>query len=35
MLQTGIEAGKWVLGHKRPLRADRIRHYLHIIASGF
>src|SRR4051794_40503742 len=34
LVQTLIEASKWVLGHKRRLRAARVRQYLQIVASG-
>ena len=34
LAQMAIEAGKWLLGHKRPLRADRIRHYTRVLRSG-
>ncbi len=33
-IQAAIEAGKWLLGHKRGMRAARIRQYLQILASG-
>lgn len=28
------EAGKWLLGHRRPLRAQRLRGYLRLLRSG-
>jgi GT2 family glycosyltransferase len=34
LLQAVIESGKWLLGHKRRLRAARVRQYLRIFASG-
>ncbi len=34
MLQAAIEAGKWVLGHKRRMRAARVREYVQVLASG-
>jgi GT2 family glycosyltransferase len=30
-----IEAGKWLAGHKRPLRAERMRAYSETLRSGF
>jgi N-acetylglucosaminyl-diphospho-decaprenol L-rhamnosyltransferase len=33
-LQAVIEAAKWALGHKRPLRAARVRQYVEIVRSG-
>ena len=33
-IQLGEETGKWLLGHKRPLRAARVRHYLQVLKSG-
>ncbi len=29
--QTVLEAGKWLLGHKRALRAERVSDYLHVL----
>jgi N-acetylglucosaminyl-diphospho-decaprenol L-rhamnosyltransferase len=29
------EGGKWLLGHKRPLRARRLREYVAVLRSGF
>ena len=34
VIQILVEVGKWILGHKRPLRAERVRQYLRIVASG-
>ncbi len=34
LAQAGIEASKWLLGHKRDLRAARVRQYLRVIGSG-
>lgn len=34
LLQLLIEAGKWLLGHKRPLRRQRIAQYRTILRSG-
>ena len=34
LLQALVEAGKWLLGHKRRLRAARVRQYLRIVGSG-
>ena len=34
LLRMVIEAGKWLLGHKRRLRATRVREYVQILASG-
>jgi N-acetylglucosaminyl-diphospho-decaprenol L-rhamnosyltransferase len=34
-IQLAIECGKWVLGHKRPLRRQRMAHYTTILRSGF
>lgn len=34
LVQAAIEAAKWVIGHKRPLRAARVRQYVRIVASG-
>lgn len=33
--ELGFEALKWLLGHKRPLRAGRVRAYAHALRSGF
>ncbi len=33
-LQAAIEGGKWLLGHKRRLRAARVRQYLRVVVSG-
>ena len=30
--QAVIEAGKWLMGHRRPLRAQRVADYLHVLA---
>ncbi len=32
--QLGMEGAKWLLGHKRPLRAQRIAAYRQVLASG-
>ena len=32
--QGGLEAGKWLLGHKRPLRAARLRLIAGVLRSG-
>jgi GT2 family glycosyltransferase len=32
--QTMLEAVKWVLGHKRPLRRERVRAYWQVLRSG-
>ncbi|MEO6062240.1 MAG: glycosyltransferase family 2 protein [Thermoflexales bacterium] len=32
--QLAVEAGKWLLGHKRGMRAERIRAYAQVIRSG-
>lgn len=32
--QIGLEGGKWLIGHKRPLRRSRIAAYVHIMRSG-
>jgi GT2 family glycosyltransferase len=32
--QMGREGIKWLLGHKRPLRAERVRAYLQVLRSG-
>ena len=32
--QLGLEGAKWLLGHKRPLRAERIASYWQVIRSG-
>lgn len=32
--QLALEAAKWALGHKRAMRADRIRAYAQVIRSG-
>ena len=32
--QLGLEAAKWVVGHKRPLRAQRIGAYWQVLRSG-
>lgn len=34
LLQLLVEAGKWLLGHKRSLRAARVRQYSRILRSG-
>lgn len=33
-LQLGIEAAKWLLGHRRPLRAQRMTAYGQVLRSG-
>ena len=33
-LQLGLEAAKWLLGHKRPLRAARMKAYGQVLKSG-
>jgi len=32
--QLGLEGAKWLLGHKRPLRAERIAAYWQVLRSG-
>lgn len=32
--QLGLEALKWLIGHKRPLRAQRVRAYWQVLRSG-
>lgn len=32
--QIGLEGAKWLLGHKRPLRAERIAAYRQVLRSG-
>lgn len=32
--QAALEAGKWLLGHRRPMRAARLRIYGAVLASG-
>jgi N-acetylglucosaminyl-diphospho-decaprenol L-rhamnosyltransferase len=32
--QLGVEAAKWLVGHKRPLRANRIAAYRQVLRSG-
>ncbi len=32
--QLGLEAAKWLAGHKRPLRAERVRVYWAVLRSG-
>lgn len=32
--QIGLEGSKWLLGHKRPLRAERIAAYRQVVRSG-
>lgn len=32
--QIAIEGAKWLLGHRRPLRADRVRQYWRVLRSG-
>lgn len=32
--QMGIEGLKWLIGHKRPLRAERLRAYAQVLRSG-
>ncbi len=34
LVQASIEAAKWLVGHKRRLRAARVRQYVRIVASG-
>jgi len=34
LLQALIEASKWLLGHKRPLRAARVQQYVRVVMSG-
>lgn len=34
VLQLLLESGKWLLGHKRPLRAERIAAYRAVLANG-
>jgi hypothetical protein len=33
-MQLWIERAKWLLGHKRPLRAQRIAVYREVLATG-
>ena len=33
-LQLLVEAAKWLVGHKRPLRRERIGAYLRVLRSG-
>ena len=32
--QLALEGGKWLIGHKRPLRAARVRAYSEVLRSG-
>jgi N-acetylglucosaminyl-diphospho-decaprenol L-rhamnosyltransferase len=32
--QLGLEAAKWAIGHKRELRRERVRAYVHLLRSG-
>jgi N-acetylglucosaminyl-diphospho-decaprenol L-rhamnosyltransferase len=32
--QIGLEAVKWLVGHRRPLRTQRIRSYVEVLGSG-
>jgi hypothetical protein len=34
VLQLGLEAAKWLVGHKRALRSERMRAYVHVLRSG-
>lgn len=34
VLQLGLEAGKWLVGHKRAMRSERIRAYVQVLRSG-
>lgn len=34
LIQIGIEVGKWLVGHKRGLRAARVRQYVRVLSSG-
>jgi GT2 family glycosyltransferase len=34
LYQTGLESVKWLIGHKRPLRTERIRAYRAVLRSG-
>ena len=34
LFQLGVESGKWLLGHKRPLRQSRISAYWRVLRSG-
>lgn len=34
VFQIGEEGAKWLLGHKRPLRANRVKAYWQVITSG-
>lgn len=34
LVQLGIEAGKWLLGHKRTMRRERIAAYWNVLRSG-
>jgi N-acetylglucosaminyl-diphospho-decaprenol L-rhamnosyltransferase len=33
-IKLGIEAAKWLVGHKRPLRRQRVSAYLEVLRSG-
>ncbi len=33
-IKLGIEGGKWLVGHKRPLRRQRVSAYLKVLRSG-
>jgi hypothetical protein len=32
--QLGLEGAKWLVGHKRPLRAERVAAYVQVLGSG-
>jgi hypothetical protein len=32
--QMGREGARWLIGHKRPLRAERLRAYRQVLRSG-
>jgi len=32
--QLGVEGGKWLVGHRRPLRAERVAAYVRVLRSG-
>lgn len=34
VFQLAVEASKWVVGHKRPLRRERVAAYLRVLRSG-
>jgi len=34
IVQAGIEGGKWLIGHRRPLREQRVRSYWQLLGTG-